>query len=123
MDYSNHPTIVEYAVRECHKHKSPKAAAAATKRKLAGSPNLIIGGGIEIVEIDEQELENQIWFRMAERLIQCVPNMNMDAPNAEDYLFGSILSEFSQKITPKNKSQLKEAVAHCLKTAGKPPLF
>lgn len=114
MDYSTHPTIVEYAVRECHKHKSPKAAAAATKRKLAGSPNLFVGGGIEIVEIDEQQLENQIWFRMAERVIKCIPNMNMDAPNAEDYLIGSILQEFGQKNTPKNAAQLKEAVSHCV---------
>ena len=110
MDYSTHPTIVEYAVRECNKHKSPKAAAAATQRKLAGSRNLLVGGGIEIVEIDEQQLENQIRFRMAERVIKCIPKMNMDASNAEDYLIGSILQEFGQKNTPKNAAQLKEAV-------------
>ena len=105
MEASAHPTVVEYAVRECFKHKSPKAAAAATKRKLAGSPNLFIGGGIEIVEIDEQQLENQIWLRMAARTISC---LNDRQP--ERWFEEAILQEFSQKISPKNIAQLEEAM-------------
>jgi len=115
MDFSAHPTIVEYAVRECFKHKSPKAAAASTKRRLAGSPNLLVGGGAEIVEIDEQQLENQIWLRMAARTIQAFENSNPEfksRPNSEEWVAGGILQEFSQKITPKNVQQLEEAVRY-----------
>ena len=115
MDFSSHPTIVEYAVRECFKHKSPKAAAASTKRKLAGSPNLFVGSGTEIVEIDEQQLENQIWLRMAARTIQAFESSNPEFKSrsgSEEWIAGGILHEFSQKLTPKNVSQLEEAVRY-----------
>jgi hypothetical protein len=114
MNASSHPVIVEYAVRECFKHKSPKVAATATKRKLAGSFNLFVGGGQEIVEIDEQELENQIWLRMAARGVQCIANVK---PGKESWALEGVLQEFSQKITPKNLSQLENAIIHF---AGKP---
>ena len=115
MDFSAHPTIVEYAVRECFKHKSPKAAAVSTKKKLAGSPNLLVGGGLEIVEIDEQQLENQIWLRMAARTIRALESSNPEfrsRPGSEEWIAGGILQEFSQKITPKNVKQLEEAVRY-----------
>lgn len=119
MDFSSHPTIVEYAIRECFKHKSPKAAAAATKRKLAGSPNLLVGGGTEVVEIDEQQLENQIWLRMAARTIQAFENLRPDfkaRPDSLRWVVEGILQEFAQKVVPKNVQQLEEAVKHVFAT-------
>jgi len=109
MNASSHPVIVEYAVRECFKHKSPKAAAAATNRKLSGSENLFVGGGQEIVEIDEQELENQIWLRMAARAVQFIANVK---PGKERWAIEGVLQEFGQKVSPKNVAQLEAAVVH-----------
>lgn len=64
-DKSTDPTVLEYAVRFMHKGKTPKQAAAATKKQLHGSENLMLGGGV--VEIDEGALEDALYDRILER--------------------------------------------------------
>jgi len=104
MRASSHPVIVEYAVRECFKHRTPARAAAITKEKLAGSTNLFVGGGSEIVEIDETVLEAQIWLRMAARAVSSLSRMK---PGSERFAVEATLQEFGQKVTPKNITLLE----------------
>lgn len=68
VDKSEHPTVIEYAVQEMFKKKSPRAAARATAKKLAGSENLFLGGGV--VEIDATRLEQALWQRLADHTLQ-----------------------------------------------------
>ena len=63
-DKSTDPTVIEYAVRFMHKGKTPRQAAVATKKKLHGFENLMLGGGV--VEIDEDMLEVALYARILE---------------------------------------------------------
>jgi hypothetical protein len=69
-DHSEHPTVVEYAVRFLFKKKSPAVAAKMTAQRLGGSPNLFIGGGLVPVHIDPKKLENAIYERMVQRALE-----------------------------------------------------
>ena len=108
MDASRHPVVIEYAVQECFKHKTPGTAAKTTKSKLAGSGNLFIGGGQDIVEIDERVLESEVWKRMAFRALAAASKMK---PGFESYALEGTLQEFGQKVTPKNLKLLDEAIS------------
>ncbi len=118
MNASAHPVVVECAVRECFKRRTPRTAALTTQKKLAGSPNLFIGGGTEVVEIDPQELENQIWFRMADRTIKAIKSVK---PGFEEFALEGILAEYGQKPSPANKKQLQMAIDHQLNQHGQIP--
>ena len=107
MNASRHPTIVEYAVRECFKHKTPKTAARITSEKLAGSPNLFVGGGAEVVEISEDELEQAIWARIQET---CLRNIEHTKSGMEHVAIAGTLEQFGQKATPKNIVRLTAMV-------------
>lgn len=63
VDRSDDPTVVEYAIREVMKGKSPAVAAKTTAKKLSGGQNMMIGPGVTI--IDEAKLETAIWDRFA----------------------------------------------------------
>lgn len=67
-DKSDHPTVIEYGVQEMFKHKSPRAAARATAKKLSGSENLFLGSGV--VTIDADRLEQNLWQRLVEQTIK-----------------------------------------------------
>lgn len=69
-DHSEHPTVVEYAVRFLFKKKSPAVAAKMTAQRLGGAPNTFIGGGITPVQIDPKKLENAIYERMVKRALE-----------------------------------------------------
>lgn len=107
MNHSSHPVVVEYAVRECFKRRTPRKAAETMMDKLAGSPNLFIGGGQETVVIDANELERQIWVRMAARAVSAASRMK---PGNEQMALEATLEEYGQKVTPKNLATLQEAV-------------
>ncbi len=99
MDASTHPTVVEYAVRECFKHKTPKTAARITRNKLAGSANFFIGGGSDIVEIDETRLEDAIWNRIRE---SCLRNLSSTKPGMEHIAIAGTLEQYRQKASNQN---------------------
>jgi hypothetical protein len=73
VDKSNHPTVVEYAVRDLFKGKSPAAAARFTAKKLSGSENLFLGSGV--VDIDPKVLEDNLWERMAASAVSAIPHL------------------------------------------------
>lgn len=62
--HSSHPTVVEYAVQEMFKGKSPKVAAANAAARLNGGINMFIDTKND-VEIDPAELEEALWMNMA----------------------------------------------------------
>lgn len=107
MDASNHPVVIEYAVRQCFKKQTPKTAASYTKKNFDGSSNLFIGGGNSIIEIDAQILENNIWIRMALMTIENIPRMK---EGFERFAVEGTLQHFGQKVTPKNINQLEKAI-------------
>jgi len=72
-DKSNDPTVVEYAVQEMMKGKSPSTAAKNTAQRLSGGTNLFIGGGAVSVEIDPKKLESALWDRLADVVAKSIP--------------------------------------------------
>lgn len=92
-DHSSHPTIVEYAVRELFKNKSPIAAARATKRKLHGGVNFFVDAH-HPVNIDETRLASALVTRMAEFAIQALRHVR---PGAESYALDGAVQHFHQK--------------------------
>jgi uncharacterized protein YjeT (DUF2065 family) len=65
VDRSADETVVEYAIREVHKNKTPKVAATATAKKLSGGQNMMLGSGTTV--IDPKKLEDAIWGRFLEK--------------------------------------------------------
>ena len=90
-DHSHNDTVVEYAVRYLFKGKSVARAAQETARKLSGSTNLFIGGGVEEVVIDPSRLEDAIWARLVE---QARKNLARVRPGAEDFAIGGVVDYF-----------------------------
>jgi hypothetical protein len=91
VDQSTNSTVVEYAVQEMLKGKSPAAAAKRTVKKLSGGTNMFIGPGV--VQIDPKALEAALWDRMAETAIKVLPQY---AAGKEHYVLGGTLLRFSQ---------------------------
>ena len=67
--HSTHRTVVEYAVQEMFKGKSPKVAAENTARKLNGGTNMFIDVTNE-TDIDPTELEEALWQNMADYAVR-----------------------------------------------------
>jgi hypothetical protein len=104
MDASSHPVVVEYAVRELFKKKSPRRAALTTKEKLSGSTNLFIGGGESVVEIDEHILEQNLWKRIADVGRRATSGIK---PEKQRWVLEGVLESFGQKPTAKNTQKIE----------------
>lgn len=109
MDASTHGTVVEYAVRECFKHRTPATAARITREKLGGSANLFIGGGTEVIDIDEEKLEMAIWDRIREA---CLYSLKYIKPGFEHVAIAGTLEQFGQKATKQNLVRLTALVTN-----------
>lgn len=103
--HSTNGTVVEYAVQEMFKKKSPSAAAKSTVKKLGGYKNVFVGGGSEPLDIDEKELEEALWDRLANYTASAIPRFKA---GKEHYALGGTISHFEQK--PSIRKKLKERV-------------
>jgi len=72
-DRSDHGTVVEYAVRELFKRKSPATAAKNTVKKLSGYENFFLGKGVTLV--DAKKLEAAIFDRIANVVIDNISHV------------------------------------------------
>jgi len=88
-DRSDHPTVVEYAIRYLFKGKHPAAAAKATVKKLSGFRNLFLGSGITV--IDPEKLEDAILDRLADEVIKGVKSSKK---GSEHFVLDGILQNF-----------------------------
>jgi hypothetical protein len=93
VDKTDHPTVVEYGVREMFKHKSPRAAARSTAKKLSGSENLFLGPGV--VAIDADRLEQNLWRRLVENTVEMRGRFRPDVSLL--FVAESTASHFNQK--------------------------
>ena len=107
--HSKDGTVVEYAVQEMFKKKSPNAAAKATAKKLGGFANVFVGGGSEPLDIDVKELEEALWDRMANYVASSIPRFRA---GKEHYALGGTISHFQQK--PTIRAELKRRVIAAL---------
>jgi hypothetical protein len=98
IDKSTNPTVVEYAVREMMKGKSPKAAANATVKKLAGGENMLLGPGV--TQINPEVLEKELWKRLVDFTIK---SMSSIKPGFEHYALDGALQQFNQNIKLRDK--------------------
>ncbi len=91
-DRSTHATVVEYAVREMMKGKSPRVAAQATAKKHSGYENMFFGPGV--TTIDASILEEQLWERLTNLTIKSMKNMR---EGFEHFALDGTLQHFAQK--------------------------
>lgn len=105
VDRSDHPTAVEYGVRELMKGKSPAAAAKSTAKKLSSHPNVFLGSPTDPVFIDPKTLETKLWHRMRDFVISNIAKMR---PGKEDYALDGAAQHFNQK--PEIAETLRELV-------------
>jgi hypothetical protein len=105
-DRSTHSTVVEYAIQELLKNKTPKKAAEITAKKLSGSPNMFLGvHPPDIVKIDAHQLEDAVWDRMVDRVIKGVASFK---PDKAHWALDGNLTHFRQK--PNQRAELKRRV-------------
>jgi hypothetical protein len=102
-DRSVNPTVVEYAVQDLFKGKSPAAAAKATAKKLSGTDNFFIGPGVST--IDPKGLEAALWQRLAEFAAKGATSFKA---GKEHWALGGTITHFHQKSTI--RAPLKAAV-------------
>lgn len=91
-DRSTDPIVVEYAVRELFKGKSPKAAANRTAKKLSGRENYMLGSGITL--INPKKLEVALWGKMADYVIDGIGHFK---PGKEIIALNGAVQHFHQK--------------------------
>ena len=113
-DRSTDPTVVEYAVQEMFKGKSPAAAAKRTAQKLSGSENFFLGSGVTTV--DPKALEGALWDRLAAYAAKSVGGI---AAGKEHYALDGTLQYFKQvpfggTSKPAARSKLKALVVERL---------
>lgn len=105
-DRSTHPTVVEYAVQNLFKNKSPKAAAAATAKKLSGGPNMFLDvHAPDVVKIDVSQLESAVWERMVDYTLKGVASFKADKAH---WALDGALQHFHQR--PNLRAELKRRV-------------
>jgi hypothetical protein len=109
VDFSTHDTVVEYAVREMFKGKSPEAAAKRTAQKLSGAQNLFLGS--DVVSIDPKKLEAALWNRMVENVIS---NIKRFKPGTENIALAATIQFFKQKkvVEEKLKTMVVKELGH-----------
>jgi hypothetical protein len=109
-DHSKHNVVVQYAVIEMQKKKSPKTAAEITLKKLSGASNLFIGSGMDIVSIDPVTLENHLYETMVQNIIGNISRYKPEV--AYDYsLLGTLgLYRQDKKVGKKLKKMVIDKV-------------
>lgn len=102
-DRTTHPVVVEYAVQEMLKHKTPSVAAKATFKKLNGIPNHFLGSVVPTV--DPKRLEEALWGRLVDNTFT---NLSKVREGKEDFALGMTLSHFGQKdsLSPELKARV-----------------
>ena len=96
-DQSTHPTVVEYAVQDLFKGKTPKKAAEITAKKLSGAPNMFLGvHPPDVVKIDARQLENAVWNRIVDVAIKGVASFK---PDKAHWALDSAINHFRQRPT------------------------
>lgn len=122
VDQSENDTVVEYAMREVAKNKSPKAAASYTAKKLSGGSNMFIGPGI--THIDPVILERAIWRRMAQMAKGWMVKRGLTADSAASaalqYYYGLKDVEGIEKKYLKPLLQAIAHLGHSVSSAVKP---
>jgi hypothetical protein len=109
-DRSSSPNVVEYAVQDLMKGKTPRAAALHTTKKLSGQDNFFLGPGV--TTIDPKKLEAALWDRMAEFASKAAVRSK---PGTEHYALQGTLSHFHQAkvgemAKPADRSRLRTLV-------------
>jgi hypothetical protein len=109
-DHSKHSVVVQYAVIEMQKKKSPKTASEITAKKLSGASNLFIGSGMDIVSIDPVTLENHLYEIMVQNIIDNISRYKPEV--AYDYsLLGTLgLYRQDKKVGKKLKKMVIDKV-------------
>jgi hypothetical protein len=106
QDRSTHSNVVEYAVQYLFKNKTPKAAAAATAKKLSGGSNMFLGvHPPDVVTIDAGQLEEALWDRIVDFAIKGIARIKADKAH---YALDGALQHFHQK--PTLRPELKRRV-------------
>ena len=106
QDRSTHPTVVEYAVQELFKGKSPRKAAEVTAKKLSGAPNMFLGvHPPDVVKIDSRALEEATWNRIVDVAIKGVASFK---PDKAHWALDGAISHFHQR--PTQRAELKRRV-------------
>ncbi len=90
-DRSTSETVIEYAVQDLMKGKSPAAAAGRAARRLSGGENMFLGPGVSV--IDPARLETALWDRLAERVVKSLRHY---AVGKEHYALEGTLHYFNQ---------------------------
>ena len=105
-DQSTHSTVVEYAVQNLFKGKTPKASAAATAKKLSGGPNMFLGvHPPDVVKIDARKLEEAVWDRIVDFALKGVTSFK---PDKAHWALDGAITHFRQK--PGQRPELKRRV-------------
>lgn len=110
-DRSTSETVVQYAVRELFKGKSPAVAAKTTAKKLSGGTNMFLGPGITL--IDPVKLEEALWKHMLKYALDGTKHYT---PGMEQHSMGGTAEYFNLKKSPallaKFKKMFDEAWSH-----------
>jgi hypothetical protein len=105
-DRSTHAAVIEYAVQDLFKGKSPKTAAKNTAKKLSGVPNMFLGvHPPDIVKIDALQLEDAVWERLVDNVLKGIASFK---PDKAHWALDSTIMHFRQK--PNLRAELKRRV-------------
>lgn len=109
VDQSEHPVVVEYAIRELFKGKSVESAAKHTVKKLSGFENFFLGSGI--VKIDPKKLTDAIYQRLVDAVIEGIGRVK---PGKEDYALDGVVANFKQSTKVRNilKNMVVKKIGH-----------
>lgn len=107
--HSRNSTVVEYAVQEAMKQKrGPAAAAKATVKKLHGYSNMFIDTQSS-TDIDASELEEAIWDRMVDTVLDRIPKMR---EGKEHFALDGTIDSFSRPTKQRSalRAELKSRI-------------
>ena len=93
-DRSDHPNVVEYAVRSMFKGQTIVRAAKSTAKKLSGSENMFFGSGVTV--ITPKRLEEALWSRLVGAVTAFLPKIK---PGMEHFALDGVLQQFNQPAT------------------------
>jgi hypothetical protein len=113
--HSTNEVVIEYAIHEMLKGRSPETAAENTNKRLSGSANLFIKSGSEIVQIDTDELIAALYDRM---LTSLLGSLAYYAPGKEHYALDGVLLEFNQIRLGQAPSPRAQQMRQRLKTTA-----